>query len=90
MSGYKFVVPLAGTWIETPPCIKYYSVQYVVPLAGTWIETIGKFTSESDTPESFPSRERGLKHDDVREEDHDQAVVPLAGTWIETCGSDGA
>ena len=33
------VVPLAGTWIETPR-IRYAPAQLsVVPLAGTWIET---------------------------------------------------
>ena len=33
------VVPLAGTWIETPFQSGQFSYPVVVPLAGTWIET---------------------------------------------------
>ena len=33
------VVPLAGTWIETPFFFIVILVPFVVPLAGTWIET---------------------------------------------------
>ena len=33
---------------------------------------------------SFPLRERGLKHHNLRAPCHTFRVVPLAGTWIET------
>ena len=35
----KFVVPRAGTWIETAVFLIDPSDRYVVPRAGTWIET---------------------------------------------------
>ena len=33
------VVPLEGTWIETPLRDKFIISMFVVPLEGTWIET---------------------------------------------------
>ena len=38
----RLVVPLAGTWIETPAILYLCLIVIVVPLAGTWIETIHK------------------------------------------------
>ena len=35
----RFVVPLAGTWIETQKGQSLARLSLVVPLAGTWIET---------------------------------------------------
>ena len=35
----SYVVPLAGTWIETKGEIIGNQALLVVPLAGTWIET---------------------------------------------------
>ena len=37
--GRIAVVPLAGTWIETPLPGAFPFGTWVVPLAGTWIET---------------------------------------------------
>ena len=34
-------------------------------------------------PPSFPTRERGLKLDDIENDENVQTVVPHAGTWIE-------
>ena len=33
------VVPLVGTWIETPNALHVLLAIVVVPLVGTWIET---------------------------------------------------
>ena len=60
---YFLVVPLAGTWIETINVPLYISSQIVVPLAGTWIETPADTAGRSRGLQSFPLRERGLKHD---------------------------
>ena len=40
LPGQRFVVPLAGTWIETDTIQQTYCLTSVVPLAGTWIETL--------------------------------------------------
>ena len=37
-----WVVPLVGTWIETPGRWTCHNCRSVVPLVGTWIETIVK------------------------------------------------
>ena len=55
-----YVVPLAGTWIETDGADRPQLKVLVVPLAGTWIETYPLSLPYVDA-ESFPSRERGLK-----------------------------
>ena len=57
-----FVVPLAGTWIETSFICFAISSMIVVPLAGTWIETWKGGRLDGNSGQSFPSRERGLKH----------------------------
>ena len=42
------VVPLAGTWIETPGSGGAARLSGVVPLAGTWIETHVGISSTAD------------------------------------------
>ena len=54
------VVPLAGTWIETPEAGSDRRKRIVVPLAGTWIETAHP-SDQTSRFASFPLRERGLK-----------------------------
>ena len=54
----------------------------VVPHAGTWIEILRK-RRKSRTNPSFPTRERGLKLQDMDLLELPVDVVPHAGTWIE-------
>ena len=39
----KWVVPRAGTWIETTATLRLQVHTDVVPRAGTWIETLRRF-----------------------------------------------
>ena len=60
-----------------------HSVSYlVVPHAGTWIEIALQYTLLQG-PQSFPTRERGLKYDLNLDWLLEEWVVPHAGTWIE-------
>ena len=54
----------------------------VAPFAGAWIEMYlcGILRLRS---ESLPSRERGLKSDDMAGIIRSNAVAPFAGAWIE-------
>ena len=58
-----FVVPHAGTWIESVMVSITKPTELVVPHAGTWIERREQLTSWDLKP-SFPTRERGLKEYD--------------------------
>ena len=63
----EYVVPLAGTWIETDVISGNTTAVTVVPLAGTWIETRKERVLNHICQTSFPSRERGLKLDRLAE-----------------------
>ena len=54
------VAPFAGAWIEMLNGVPISSAVVVAPFAGAWIEMTEAALPE-DTPESLPSRERGLK-----------------------------
>ena len=58
------VAPLAGAWIETIHSASCAARAAVAPLAGAWIETT-PISPESPTSSSLPSRERGLKLDQL-------------------------
>ena len=62
-----YVVPRAGTWIETINQEHMWHRDSVVPRAGTWIETLAAFGIVVAGLASFPVRERGLKHDKLSE-----------------------
>ena len=81
--GISFVVPYAGTWIETFMHGGGLTLAGVVPYAGTWIETLRKLDGkhgESVVPYAGTWIETYRKSKDIKSE----CVVPYAGTWIET------
>ena len=59
--GDAGVAPLAGAWIEIVSLENGKMVVTVAPLAGAWIEIILLERIKLYSPESLPSRERGLK-----------------------------
>ena len=50
----NFVVPLAGTWIETGGTSGQAEERTVVPLAGTWIETLNLLCNKQRHPRRSP------------------------------------
>ena len=84
LGDYDGVVPLVGTWIETPIQMRTCRLRWVVPLVGTWIETGRKRRRSRKRQPSFPSWERGLKLACSCAFVYEVIVVPLVGTWIET------
>ena len=54
------VAPLVGAWIEITQAIEVQNSNLVAPLVGAWIE-IDYCNDSTDTAESLPSWERGLK-----------------------------
>ena len=84
MLPISFVVPRAGTWIETLSSSSKRYIALVVPRAGTWIETDHLYGIGILAGLSFPVRERGLKRLHGTYAELWDCVVPRAGTWIET------
>ena len=58
------VAPLAGAWIEIRNMNTDAAYNCVAPLAGAWIE-IYYYNDKILGYMSLPSRERGLKYDDL-------------------------
>ena len=54
----------------------------VAPLAGAWVEISSSRYSRMNSS-SLPSRERGLKLQEIQRADPAQFVAPLAGAWVE-------
>ena len=79
-----YVVPYAGTWIETG----HIKMNYLG--SNRSFPTRERGLKPSNTPflivgdESFPTRERGLKLGVIFDREAAGYVVPYAGTWIET------
>ena len=81
-----FVAPLAGARIEMQVKIGNVVKVGVAPLAGARIEII-PILYPMRSPQSLPSRERGLKCTDVLRRALADCVAPLAGARIEICAS---
>ena len=60
------VAPFAGAWIEIALDWKSTRTDSVAPFAGAWIEISGDNTRDTRKAWSLPSRERGLKWQEVR------------------------
>ena len=60
-----------------------YTEFIVAPFAGAWIETRHVYRHRKEV-KSLPSRERGLKRKNGKQNKQAEQVAPFAGAWIET------
>ena len=78
------VAPFTGAWIETYQKVNIDYFYRVAPFTGAWIETTVASRFASAKVVSLPSRERGLKREDVADWWASRHVAPFTGAWIET------
>ena len=78
----QHVAPFAGAWIEMLNAEDMADTIAVAPFAGAWIE-MAYTQARPPRTWSLPSRERGLKYDDMYNKLCDTLVAPFAGAWIE-------
>ena len=77
------VAPYAGAWIETSFTTYWDLRKKVAPYAGAWIET-SEASDGMPRSQSLPTRERGLKQQELQKQSLWLEVAPYAGAWIET------
>ena len=85
-AGRKQVAPFTGAWIETPQNGRTGGISGVAPVTGAGIETRATRAPAKCSRASLPSRERGLKREDVADWWTSRHVAPFTGAWIETPG----
>ena len=78
----QMVAPFAGAWIEISYHFIFLFSVFVAPFAGAWIEILTNISNFSMNM-SLPSRERGLKFQNICRNLTKPIVAPFAGAWIE-------